>query len=43
VVKTAAKADYEIQAISGATTTSKGVTNGVKDAVALVRSMAGGI
>jgi electron transport complex protein RnfG len=41
VVKSNAKADNEIQAISGATVTSRAVTNGVADAVALVRSMGG--
>lgn len=43
VVKKNPKADNEIQAISGATVTSRAVTNGVADAVTLVRSMAGGI
>lgn len=42
VIKTASSADNEIQAISGATITSRAVTSGVADAVALVRSMAGG-
>lgn len=42
VVKTAPNADNEIQAVSGATITSKAVTSGVSDAVALVRSMSGG-
>ncbi len=43
VVKSAAKADYEIQAISGATVSSRAVTRGVADAIALIRSMAGGV
>lgn len=42
VVKTVADSDNEIQAISGATVTSRAITNGVADAVALVRSMSGG-
>lgn len=43
VVKRAPKDDNEIQAITAATITSKAVTRGVGDAVALVRSMAGGV
>jgi electron transport complex protein RnfG len=43
VVKGVAKNDNEIQAISGATITSRAVTQGVSDAIALVRSMAGGV
>ncbi len=42
IIKTAPSADNEIQAISGATITSRAVNSGVVDAVALVRSMAGG-
>lgn len=42
VVKVAPRSDNEIQAISGATVTSRAITNGVADAVALVRSMSGG-
>ncbi len=43
VVKSSPKADHEIQAISGATVTSRAVTQGVSDAIALIRSMAGGV
>jgi len=43
VVKRAPKDESEIQAITAATITSKAVTRGVDDAVALVRSMAGGV
>lgn len=42
IVKTTPRSDNEIQAISGATVTSRAITNGVADAVALVRSMSGG-
>lgn len=43
VVKGKANDDSEIQAISGATITSRAVTQGVADAIALVKSMAGGV
>lgn len=42
VVKGAAKSDAEIQAISGATISSRAVTVGVNDALELVRSIVGG-
>lgn len=43
VVKRVPRDDSEIQAITAATITSKAVTYGVNDAVALVRSMVGGV
>lgn len=43
VVKGAANADGEIQAISGATISSRGVTQGVNDAMTLIGSLAGGV
>lgn len=43
VVKTIPNNENEIQAITAATVTSKAVTKGVDEAVALVRSIAGGV
>ncbi len=43
VVKRVPKDDNEIQAITAATITSKAVTRGVDEAVALVRALAGGM
>ena len=43
VVKRAANNDNEIQAITAATVTSKAVTKGIDEAVALIRLIAGGV
>jgi electron transport complex protein RnfG len=42
VVKSVANNENEIQAITAATVTSKAVTKGIDEAVALIRLMAGG-
>jgi len=42
VVKGVADEDHEIQAVSGATISSRAVTQGVADAVILIRSLLGG-
>lgn len=43
VVKGSTKSDNDIQAISGATISSRAVTQSVNDAIALINSMAGGV
>ncbi len=43
VVKGVADEDNEIEAVSGATISSKAVTQGVADAVTLIRSLLGGV